>query len=98
MSQPVNYQFLARNIVFNFIEDRIEDHDMYNSPLYKNVTLSDIYVVWFSKTLQNWKALVATSVDDGYYYEVTYDGDKNQVYLDQYSKVLNVCIDGGGSK
>ena len=98
MSQPVNYQFLARNIVFDFIKDRIEDDDMYNSPVYDNMVLSDVYVVWFSKTLQNWKALVSTTVDDGYYYEVTYNGDKDQVYLDQYSKVLNVCIDGGKSK
>ena len=98
MDQSVNYPYLARNIVLDHIKDRIEDHDMYNSPVYENMTLSDVYVVWFSKTLQNWKALVSTSVDDGYYYEVTYNGDKNQVYLDQYSKVLNVCIDGGGSK
>lgn len=34
-------------------------------------------VVWFSKTLQNWKALVSTNVSDGMYYEVTYNGDKN---------------------
>lgn len=98
MDQPINYSCVARTIVLDFIKDRIEDHDMYNSPVYERMNLNDVYVVWFSKTLQNWKALVSTSVADGYYYEVTYDGDKHQFYIDQYSKVLNVCIDGGESK
>ena len=28
------------------------------------VTPTDMYVVWFCKTLQNWKALVSTDEDD----------------------------------
>ena len=43
----------------------------------KNITMEDVYVVWFSKTLQNWKALVSTTVMDGMYYEITHNGDKN---------------------
>lgn len=50
----------------------------------------DIYVVWFCKTLQNWKALLSTNIPDGMYYEVTYDGDKRQAYLDAYKKFQNV--------
>ena len=48
------------------------------------------YVVWFSKTLQNWKALVSTTLNDGVYYEVTYNGDKKETYLDCYKKFHNV--------
>jgi hypothetical protein len=51
-----------------------------------------IYVVWFSKTLQNWKALVSTTLPDGRYYEVTHNGDACETYLDVYVKVLNQAI------
>jgi crotonobetainyl-CoA:carnitine CoA-transferase CaiB-like acyl-CoA transferase len=50
----------------------------------------DIYIVWFCKTLQNWKALLSTDrIDTGIYFEVTYNGDKDELYLDHYAKVLN---------
>ncbi len=54
--------------------------------------LEDVYVVWGCKTLQNWKALVSTNVPDGMYYEVTYNGEKCETYIDAYKKVNNVCI------
>lgn len=31
----------------------------------KKLTMEDVFIVWFSKTLQNWKALVSTTVSDG---------------------------------
>lgn len=64
--------------------------DYYNShvDVTDNVILTenDVYIVWFSKTLQNWKALVSTNVSDGMYYEVTYNGDSKETYLDVYKK------------
>jgi Family of unknown function (DUF6275) len=57
---------------------------------YMALSTDDIYIVWFCKTLQNWKALLSTdSIDTGIYFEVTYNGDKNELYFDHYSKVLN---------
>lgn len=53
----------------------------------------DVYAVWFCKTLQNWKALVSSSLPDGMYYEVTYNGDAATVYLDAYKKVENIAIE-----
>ena len=52
----------------------------------------DIYIVWMCKTLQNHKALVSTDLHDGMYYELTYNGDKEELYLDAYKKFENVCI------
>jgi len=49
----------------------------------------EIYVVWFSKTLQNWKACLSTNQANGFYYEVTYNGDKGVAYVDSYVKVRN---------
>jgi hypothetical protein len=52
------------------------------------ITLDDVFVVWFVKVLQNWKALVSTSVrGDSTYYEITYDGENEQAYVDCYTKV-----------
>lgn len=53
---------------------------------------NDVFVVWMCKTLQNNKALLSTTVSDGMYYEVTYNGDKKEIYLDAYKKWKNVCI------
>ena len=52
----------------------------------------DVYVVWNCKTLQNNKAILATSVSDHLFFEVTYNGDKKELYLDVYKKEKNVCI------
>lgn len=51
-----------------------------------------VYVVWYCKTLQNWKALVSTSLNDGMYFELTLNGDRQELYLDAYKKVENHCI------
>ena len=52
----------------------------------------DVFVVWNCKTLQNNKALLSTTLFDGMYYEVTYNGDKNEIYFDAYKKFENRCI------
>ena len=51
-----------------------------------------VFVVWQCKVLQNWKFLISTSLPDGMYYEVTYNGDKKEWYLDAYKKFENQCI------
>ena len=55
----------------------------------QQVTVHDVYVVWSCKTLQNNKALLSTTVPDGMYYEPTYNGDKNELYMDAYKKFEN---------
>lgn len=54
--------------------------------------IENVYIVWFCKTLQNWKALASTVFPDGMYYEITHNGDKGETYLDAYKKWENVCI------
>lgn len=67
--------------------------DYFNSHAEKtgNVLISkdDVYVVWLRKTLQNKEALLSTTVPDGMYYEVTYNGDKHEMYVDVYKKGEN---------
>ena len=52
----------------------------------------DVYTVWKCKTLQNWKYLLASTLPDGMYYELTYNGNKKELYLDAYKKWENQCI------
>lgn len=54
--------------------------------------LEDMYIVWFCKTIQNWKALVSTDVVNGMYFEVTYNGDKNETYLDVYQQKNHITV------
>jgi len=58
----------------------------------KKITVADVFIVWFSKTLQNWKALVSTAVNDGMYYEITHNGDKDETYVDVYKKWENFTV------
>lgn len=76
----------ARRIVMNYFNDHVDVTDE------KKLTMDDVFVVWFSKILQNWKCLVSTTVSDGMYYEVTHNGDKNENYVDVYKKWENYCV------
>lgn len=55
------------------------------------MTANDVFVVWYSKSLQNHKVLLSTPVPDGMYYELTYNGDKEELYFDAYKKWENIC-------
>ena len=58
----------------------------------KQITEDDVFIVWLCKALYNNKALASTTLFDGMYYEVTYNGDKNEIYFDAYKKWENKCI------
>ena len=74
----------AIDIVNNYIAKRLNQTD--------TDTNFEVYIVWKCKTLQNWKWMVSSTLSDCMYYEVTYNGDKKEFYLDAYKKVENVCI------
>ena len=52
----------------------------------------EVYIVWKCKALQNWKYLISTNLYDGMYYEMTYNGDLKEWYLDAYKKFENKRI------
>lgn len=73
----------AKQLVVDFFNEEVDKTDGFT------LTIDDVYIVWWSKTLQNWKALLSTTVSDGMYYEVTYNGDKQETYIDAYKKWKN---------
>ena len=64
------------------------------APLDDGLRNEEIYVAWICKALQNNKVLIATARDDGMYFEVTYNGDKHECYMDAYKKADNIVVKG----
>lgn len=81
-----NFSEEFKKIVVDYFNNKVDVTDN------KALTKDDVFIVWFCKTLQNCKALLSTTVSDGMYYEITYNGDKKEFYLDAYKKLENVCI------
>lgn len=83
-----NDKFLekCKEIVKEYTNEHLDKSDK------KEITINDVFVVWSCKTLQNNKALLSTTLFDGMYYELTYNGDKKELYFDAYKKFENKCI------
>jgi len=81
------FQLLAVKTVMDYFNNRVEKTDQVQ------ITENDVYIVWYCKTLQNHKALLSTTISDGMYYEITFNGDKSELYLDAYKKWENKCIE-----
>lgn len=66
--------------------------EWYNNNEEAVIDLSNVFIVWSCKTLQNYKCLASTTVSgDGIYVEYTYNGDKHELYEDVYKKIFNIC-------
>lgn len=74
----------AKSIVKNYAIEHLDKSD--------EIKDFDVYIVWQCKALQNWKFLVSTTLLDGMYYELTYNGNKDEWYLDAYKKFENRLI------
>lgn len=74
----------ALNIVLEYIEEHLDQSDP--------PAMYEVYIVWKAKVLQNWKYLVSSTLADGMYYELTFDGDKERWYLDAYKKFENRVV------
>ena len=75
---------IATSIVRSYILEHLDKSD--------TLPEFEIFIVWKCKALQNWKYLISSTLFDGMYYELTYNGDKHEWYLDAYKKFENRCI------
>jgi hypothetical protein len=71
----------AIEIVRGYIEEHLDKSD--------EMPTFEVFTVWKCKTLQNWKYLLSSTLFDGMYYELTYNGDLDEWYLDAYKKFEN---------
>lgn len=79
------FKKLCKTLVVKYVNEHLTDEREY-------ICREQVYIVWLCKVLQNNKALVSTTVEDGMYYEITYNGDKDEIYFDAYKKSENVCV------
>ena len=80
---------LCKKTVAEYANDHLDKTDG------KRITADDVFIVWMCKALQNSKALASTTLFDGMYYELTYNGDKKELYFDAYKKWENKAIHVG---
>lgn len=74
----------AKQLVIGYILKHLDKSDL---PVKFNV-----YIVWSCYILGNYKFLLSSTLHDGMYYEVTYNANKHEYYLDAYKKFENKCI------
>lgn len=73
------------NVALSIVKKYILDHLDKSDPAPK----FEVYTVWKAKALQNWKYLISSTLYDGMYYELTFNGDRREWYLDVYKKFEN---------
>lgn len=73
----------AIDMVIESYNELVEVTDNYK------LTENDVYIVWMASILGNNKALLSTNVPDGMYYEVTYNFETDELYLDGYKKLIH---------
>ena len=71
---------IALYIIDQYIKERLPNAEF------------DLFIVWKAKALQNWKYLISSTLQDGMYYELTFNGNKQEWYLDAYQKVENRVV------
>lgn len=74
----------AIQIVRDYVIEHLDKSD--------SIPVFDVYMVWKCYILGNVKYLISTSLFDGMYYEVTYNKDMGEIYLDAYKKFENRVI------
>lgn len=58
----------------------------------KQITEDDVFIVWMCKTLRNSKAMANTTLPDGMYYELTFNGSNRELHVDAYKKWQNFTV------
>ena len=88
-----SYKFMkaCKNIIIDYFNKHKDttDKDI-------EMKIENVFVVWSCKTLQNNKTLLSTTMPDGLYYEITYNGDKKEAYVDVYKKWEDFDYEVGG--
>ena len=75
-----DFEVICKNAIINKLEKE------FNEP---KMSIKELHLVWFSKTLQNFKCIIIDSRKNQRLYECTFNGDKKELYIDFYDKQKN---------
>lgn len=75
------FEITCKRHIIKALEENYQDY----------LTLDELHIVWFSKALQNYKCTMIDLRKNQRYYECTYNGDKNELYVDIYEKKYNIA-------
>lgn len=78
------FEVAAKNAVIQAIK---QNHD-------EIFTIEQVHMVWFAHVLGFKKAIMIDGGANNRLYEVTYNRDKNEMYVDEYDKVENTVFSG----
>ena len=87
-------------IFLNFVSDLINEMEierLNKEGKHANDYEFAVFQVWGAKVLQNNKAIYSSTLPNAPMYEITYNGDKEETYVDVYHKKLNYKIDKEGT-
>lgn len=79
------FEVAAKNALIKFIQDKYDE----------TFNIHEIHLVSFTHVLGSKKGTLIDSGANERYYEVTYDKDKDALYIDAYQKEWNIRIPGG---
>lgn len=77
------YEVICKNELIKELKEK------YN----EDYTIDELHLVWFTKTLQNFKCVIIDLKDNQRYYECSYNGTKKQLYVDIYEKKHNTLVE-----
>ena len=77
---------LARDIVVKHYNEVLKQDNL------STIDTTYIQTVWVCKSLKNVKGLFYINRKNSGYYEITYNGEEHEIYLDSYKKIDNVKI------
>lgn len=80
----ISFDDKAMGIVRDYITEHLDKSDP--------VPDFTVFTVWKCKILQNWKYLISSTLPDGVYYVLTYNGDVNEWYLDAYKRFAGSVV------
>lgn len=89
VGEPTDYQSKAKRFLIEHVDAQIEEEF---SPVEKYSY--EVYIIWSAKILKNWKGILGTTMPDSKMYEITYDGNENRWYFDEYTKTNHRIIPG----
>lgn len=89
MPKKYSTEFMIRCHAITMVKRRAEE--MLDKSVYPDGFEFGVHVVWSCFILGNMKFMLTTDLPDGKYYEVAYNFDKGEFYLDEYVRTFNCC-------